>query len=157
MPGDPLPRPRGWIIGAVGVLLIMIYIAWRTIEAASVPNGYSGRNWDVTVDGPWPFPRERVITWLSMMALEGGLALWVLASRWRTSLVVRSAALAMASTVLMFAMSPLLIHSSAPVPQHLAWLFLAAGWFFVCALAAALAERIRGERYISRETPPRAT
>lgn len=156
MPGDPLPRQRGWHIGVGGVLLLMLWTAWRSIEASGVPNGYlARRGWEVAVDGPWPFPHEQVRTWLSAMAIEGGLAIWILSARLRMTLAMRSALLAAASGVIFLAMMPLVMHSSAPFPQHLAWLFLVTGWFLVFGLTMVLSLRVRSWM-VSSETTPRA-
>lgn len=144
MPGDPLPRQRGWHIGVGGVVLLMLAIAWWSIDAATVPNGYlARRGWEVSIDGPWQFPHDQVRIWLSVMALEGCLAIWVLGSRWRMSLALRSGLLAAASGVLFLAMMPLALQSSAPFPQHLTWLFCATGWFLVYALTMKLSLRLR--------------
>lgn len=149
MPGDPLPRPRGWMVGAAGLALVMAYVAWASVREASIPNGYLARHgWNVAVDGPWRFPHEQVRTWLSVMAVEGGLAMWVLAARWHVSLAMRSACLSAGAALLCLCMSPLLMHSSAPFPQHFWWLELAFLWMTVFAAGAGLASW--GQRLLRR-------
>jgi hypothetical protein len=143
MPGDLPPRHRGWTLGAAGLMMLMAYIAWWSIEASAVPNGYlARRGWQVDIDGPWRFPSDQVRTWLTAMVVEGALAIWVLSARWSLSLAVRSLGLALAAFLIFLLMVPLVMHSSAPFPQHLTWLVFAIGWLLVFAIGAAAATRL---------------
>lgn len=147
MPGDPPPRPRGWTVAAGGLLLIMAYVAWWSVERSSVPNGYlARRGWDVAVDGPWRVPYDQLRTWLSAMGVEGALAIWVLSARWEVSLAWRCGWLAASALLVFLCMSPLLMHASAPFPQHLSWLGLAMLWMMAVAIIAAVATRVARAR-----------
>lgn len=154
MPGDLPPRPRGWQAGALGLVALMMYVAWWSIEASAVPNGYlARRGWEVAIDGPWRFPHEQVRTWLSAMAVEGALVIWALSARWATSLAVRSLMLAAAAALTLVCISPLLMHASAPFPQHMAWLLLATAWLLLVSLAAALGGRMGRAGLVCRAAP----
>lgn len=143
MPGDVPSRPRYWALGAAGLLAIMAYIAWWSIEAASVPSGYLARHgWDVATNGPWPFPHEQVRTWFTTMAVEGALAIFVLSARWRMTLAARSLLLALGIFLILLFMAPFVMHSSAPFPQHLSWLVFAIGWLLSFGIGIAIFEKV---------------
>lgn len=154
MPGDLPPRPRGWQAGALGLVALMTYVAWWSIEASGVPNGYlARRGWEVAIDGPWRFPHDQVRTWLGAMLVEGALAIWALSARGQSSLAVRSLLLAAASALTLVCLSPLIIHASAPFPQHVAWLVLATGWLLFFSISAALTARIARSGLVCRALP----
>lgn len=155
MPGDPLVRQRGWMVGVGGLLALMIGVAWWSVVAARVPNGYlARRGWDVAIDGVWPFPGEELRTWLVVMAVEGALAIWVLAARVKLSLAMRSLLLAVASFIILMGLLPLAMHASAPFPQHLGWLLFATGWLLLFALVQAIAVRAQRWRQTQRMRVP---
>lgn len=145
MPGDRLPRQRGWMVGAAGLIALMIYIGWRCIEVASVPYGDYARHrrgWDVAVDGPWPFPYEEVRYYLIRMGVEGAVAIWVLSLRWPVSLAVRSMSIWGVTCLLLFFQALFAMHASGPFAEHLAWLVFAAGWMLAFAVASAVCTRV---------------
>lgn len=147
MPGDPLPRARGWQVGAFGLFALMLLVAWWSIEASSVPNGYlARRGWEVEIDGPWRFPYAEVRTWLTAMVIEGLFGIWVLAARWSVSLALRAFLLALGGVMIFICMAPLMMHASAPFTQHVAWLVLATGWLLFFAICAAIASRLGLDR-----------
>ena len=151
MPGERLSRERGWTLGAAGLVALMITIAWWSIEASSVPNGdLARRGWDVAVDGPWPFPHEQVRIWLTVMGVEGALAVWVLSARLPLSLAARSLSLGIVTFLLFLFHLLQAMHASAPFQQHLAWLLYATGWLLAFSVAAAVcawaARRLRARR-----------
>jgi hypothetical protein len=154
MPGDAPTRPRGWLVGALGVIALMAFIARWSIEASGVPNGFiARRGWEVSIDGPWRFPHEQVRTWLTVMLVEGSLAVWVLAARLRVSLAARSGLLGVASAIALVALAPLAMHASAPFPQHVIWLALVTGWLFAFSLGAALAGHLARAGLVRRAAP----
>jgi hypothetical protein len=143
MPGEVRSRQRHWTLGAAGLLAIMAYVAWWSIEASSVPSGYLARHgWDVATNGPWRFPHEQVRTWLTTMGVEGALAIWVLSARWSLPLASRSLLLALGLFLMLLFMSPFVMHSSAPFPQHLSWLVFAIGWLLSFSIGIAVFEKV---------------
>jgi hypothetical protein len=134
MPADPLPRPRGWAIGSAGIVLLMIYFAIITIIDAREPSGYYTRH----RAGPWPYPTEAVVTWLSAMALEGFAICLVL--RWRVAapLPRRAVALAVVMFLVLLALSPLAMHAGSPVAEHFGWMIFAVIWLVGFAIVGGL-------------------
>lgn len=143
MPGDVRPRQRYWALGAAGLLAIMAYVAWWSIQASSVPSGYLARHgWDVATNGPWRFPHEQVRSWFTAMGIEGALSIWVLSARWSMPLASRSLLLALGTFLMLMFLLPFVMHSSAPFPQHLSWLVFSFCWLISFAIGVTVVDRV---------------
>lgn len=143
MSGSPLlPRAPGWLVGVAGIVLIMTLVAIRTVLDAGHPPRHTARHWE----GPWPYPTREVVTWLSIMALEGLVICGFLRSRKKTSLVARSLILAVGLVPIMFVFLPFLIFAGTPVLEHFGWMVLAVAWLVVFAIGSGIANAVRARR-----------
>jgi hypothetical protein len=141
MPGDqtPPPRARGWGVGVAGVIFLVVNFGYEAIEHSGVPNGYLGRNWDIAVRGPWPYPTELVRNCLIIMGLDALFGVWFLQRRSTTSLPVRSLTFAALNLLGMVLMVPMMMHAGAPFGEMLLWLFFATCWGVLFAIIARVA------------------
>ena len=85
------------------------------IVGSGVPNGYKGRNWDLAVDGPWPYPTDDVRSFLIVMALDALFGIWFLQRRSTTTLPVRSLAFGLINGLAIVAMAPMMMHAGQPI------------------------------------------
>jgi len=143
MPDDETrpPRGSGWVVGVVGVILLVVSFGYEAIEHSGHPNGYLGRNWDVAVRGPWPYPTELVQTVLIIMALDALFGVWFLQRRSTTTLAVRSLTFASLNFIGMLLMVPMMMHSGSPFGELFLWLFFATCWGVLFAVIARVANR----------------
>jgi hypothetical protein len=144
-----------------GLAGLMGYTAWASVRNASVPNGYVGARWEHLHSGPWVFPREEVQCWLTVMVVEGVLIAWGLAARGEITLARRSLISAVLMLIVFLFMSPLLMHVTSPLAEHLGWLFFGSAWLASCALvtfvvarAVAVGRHLRHRRRREPREPP---
>ncbi|TMQ09845.1 MAG: hypothetical protein E6J90_37110 [Deltaproteobacteria bacterium] len=148
MPIDPpgVPRAAGWWVGVIGILALMVMIAIITMRNATHPTGY--RCWHRP--GPWTYPTDAIVTWLSIMATEAlaiGLVL-----RWRTtmSLVNRSLILGVVMFLGLYILAPMSMNAGTPVAEQGIWMVAATAWLFVFAIALTIVNLVqRGRRRVA--------
>ena len=135
-----IPRNVTLVVAIAGLAGLAAWIGYGTVIDSANPHYYYQYRHSDTLPA---YPVIDVLEWVGAIAIEALGAVGFLAFARKTHPAVRLLAVALIYVAIFAFLFPFAMHSPPYYGGHLAWLFLAAAWCVVTAIAAAIEKWLR--------------
>ena len=144
-----IPRNVTLWVAIAGLAALAAWVGSPTVILSGDPHRYyEYRHSDVLP----AYPVKDVVEWLAAIAIEAIGALGFLAFARKTKPAVRLLAVGLLYGAIFLCLAPFAMHAPPYYDGHVGWLFFAACWCVVTAIAAAIEALVRGA--VAKATRP---